>query len=230
MLRVNQLSGFGASQAPEVFDVSFLTRTEDTTDLTNYSFPSQPFGADSQTRRIVACVNWTGNGAARTISSATIGGVTATIHIDQSGTSATLGCGIISAIVPAGSSGTIAINMSGACLRMVIGTYRVVAETSSTPFATANDPSPGPALSTTINIPDTGAVFVCCIFGNSGAGGTIAFVGAAELYDSAFADNSSTIAGGAMSFPLSAETGRTISATISGTTVLVGCLVAMSWH
>lgn len=82
------------------------------------SITSVPCGADANPRRMFMMVHWRGTATAnRTISSATIGGVAATVHAQHgqhnSGTNDQYGVAIISAIVNTGSSVTVVITMSG---------------------------------------------------------------------------------------------------------------------
>lgn len=79
---------------------------------TTYTFTSQSFGAAAATRDIVVLVNGRGF-TARTISSATIGGVSAAVDASQGYTGIVVAA--IRARVPSGTSGTIAITFSGAC-------------------------------------------------------------------------------------------------------------------
>lgn len=69
-------------------------------------------GAANAARRIFITAHWLSGGSATTISSATIGGVSATIHVQDghSGGSTGLGVAILSAIVPTGTTGSVVLN------------------------------------------------------------------------------------------------------------------------
>lgn len=84
--------------------------SQDATSQTTYSFTSQNIGnRPSATRRIIVCVGGYRD-AGGAVSSATINGVAATIHVSDN--SAYQSMAIISAVVPTGTSVTIAITWS----------------------------------------------------------------------------------------------------------------------
>lgn len=123
----------------------YLDAKNDGTDLTTYSFAAVNFGTATADRLIV--VN-TGIGAAfdRTISSATIGGVAATLVSNNSGR-----VHIISAVVPTGTSGTVSITFSGAAVRCGINAHAIKGYMSSTATGTGND-GPASAASKTATV------------------------------------------------------------------------------
>lgn len=91
-----------------------------------------PYGATARTRKIVQLVWWacTTSDVETTISSATIGGIAAAIHVQtgEGGTSAltNYGCAIISATVPTGATGSTVLTFSNATVRRTyLRTYRV---------------------------------------------------------------------------------------------------------
>lgn len=226
MLSVTQLVGFAVKAPPPPPSLTFLQVSEDTADLTNYSFAGVNFGAADATRRIVCAVHFGDNVNARTISSATIGGVSATIHVNLSATLSAVG--IISALVPTGTSGTVAVNFSGAVDRCAIATYRAADETSSSPHATASDTSVSSGLlTTTINIPANGWVIAAA--GRSSAAATFTATGFTEQYDSAFSDAGGVMRHGGFASGLPAQTGRTISSQSTETGAQNGNLAVISW-
>lgn len=104
------------------FSVSFITSGGDTTNSSSYTFTDVDFGTADSTREIFVLMNWASS-SSRTMSSASIGGVTATVISGSNAT--TSGCGIIFAEVPTGASGTISASMSGTCNNLSYGVYRV---------------------------------------------------------------------------------------------------------
>jgi hypothetical protein len=228
MLALTQLIGFAAWKLPPPPppSVSFLQLTEDPADLTNYSFAGVNFGAADVTRRIICAVHFGRSTGATTISSATIGGVAATIHVNLSGTQH--GLGIISALVPTGTSGTVTVNLTGASDRCAIGTYRAVNETSSSPHATASDTSvTSGLLSTTIDVPANGWVIAGAA--RTQAGATFTATGFTDAYNSYWAEAAGVARHGGFASGLAAQTGRTISSLSSNTGAQNGNLGVISW-
>lgn len=199
----------------------------DLTGLTTYSFASVGIGSADSTRRVIVAVHW-GNSAARTLSSATIGGVSATIHVQSSSTAR--GVAIISALVPTGTTATIEFTFSGAAVRAGIGVWTSIDEQNSSPTATftdATDPFSG-----TINVPADGFVVAAfSVFENSGAG-TVSWTGPTEVYDNVASVGSTMGLSGASASGLSANASYTVSVVANaGPSLPVeeGHLVAVSW-
>lgn len=107
-------SGVGVSLAGTAGSVS---------NLTTYTLSSS-FGAEDTTREIFVVVSWASTTTSRTISSATIGGISATISSQYS--SLTSGIACIRAAVPTGTTGNIVVTMTGGCQRMSTTAYRIV--------------------------------------------------------------------------------------------------------
>lgn len=94
--------------------IEYITAANDEADLTTYTFSSQSIGAPSADRLVI--VGATGfSSSSRTLSSATIGGVAATVHIGT-GNSAQLAGGIFSRSVPFGTTTDITVTFSGGML------------------------------------------------------------------------------------------------------------------
>lgn len=216
------LLSYGAVVTPP--SLTFLQVTEDTGNNSSYSFASQSFGTADATRRVVVVATWAATSSSLTLSNPTIGGVAATIHT-QIGSNPNIG--IFSALVPTGTSGTIAFDLGATAARASIAVYRAV-NSGASPFATASDTTMSSnVLSTTIDIPQGGWVV-------AGAttlilsGNTHTWVGVNEDYDSPYGDAAGRAKTGGFASGLSSQTGRTISATVSGTGS-GGFLAAMSW-
>lgn len=124
----------------------YRTSAVDQNDLTNYSFAGQDIGAVGLSRYvIVAVAHRNGGGIERTISSATIDGVPATVlaHAHNAGTAVD----IIGALVnTANATGTIAINLSGGTNRMAIAVWTAYNLASTVPFHTTTSTSSAPTL------------------------------------------------------------------------------------
>ncbi|MER8967720.1 hypothetical protein NKI25_18695 [Mesorhizobium sp. M0808] len=119
----------GAGSVPVECEYEGFTTTAVVT-ATSHLTPACPAGADYAGRRIFAWINWI-SASAETLSSATIGGVAATIHTQTDFTGAgaprpEFGFALISAIVPTGAAVDIATTFSGDVDRPDIFTYRVI--------------------------------------------------------------------------------------------------------
>lgn len=227
MLMLNELNGFWASSAASAAaaSLSYITTVSDTANNTTYTFSTTSIGAADSTRRVVVIAHWHRNtGADKTISSATIGGVSATIHVQATDI---IGVGIISALVPTGTTADIVVTLTGGADRMQIGVWRAINETASSPHATASDNVlAGAVLSTTIDIPATGWLVAGAI-GRGGTPTSMAWTGVTEDYDTIL-ESATNVNSGGHETGLAVETGRTVSVTIS-TSPSTAALVAASW-
>lgn len=102
---------------------------EETAGVSNtWTFSAVDFGAADSTRCIVVSI--TANGStAKTVTSVTIGGVSATIIKQQSSSDWT--GAIAAAIVPSGASGDVVVNLSGNSASCTIGVYRILGLSSA---------------------------------------------------------------------------------------------------
>lgn len=124
-----------------VLDPRALTFTASTATLSgasSYSFTSQGFGTAYPSRFMILGIGWGGN--VPTISSLTIGGISATLvgsclAVGVWGTSA-----IYSAPVPTGTSGTVAVTFSGTTgIGCGIGLWSLTGFSSVTPLSSGNN-------------------------------------------------------------------------------------------
>lgn len=111
--------------------LSFLQTTGSGTDLTTYTFSAQNVGTAAADRFIIC--TFTGrsvDGTARTITSVTIGGVTATINcqVDNSGSVSGVAC----AAVPTGTTGDVVLVWSNTMSWADIALYRCTGLSSAT--------------------------------------------------------------------------------------------------
>lgn len=109
----------------------------DTVDRTTYTFTAVDIGTASSTRLVVVTVQGRGNPLAnRTISSATIGGVSATLVSNQSGGNPSA---IISAVVTTGTTADVVITWSAGMSICIIGSYSLYDLASNTATQTRTD-------------------------------------------------------------------------------------------
>lgn len=126
------LGGLGAA-AGSTTTGEYRTTVSSASNLGIYTFTAADIGAADAAREVIVFCGWKNTvGNNRSISSATIGGVTATLHASV-GSSSDNGIGILQANVPTGTTGDIVITMSGGCANMVAVVYRVV-PASATPL------------------------------------------------------------------------------------------------
>lgn len=154
---------------------AFQAFTTHTNEAQTVTFSSIAFGTPSSGRYIFMLVPYYhGTTTNRTISSATIGGVTATIHACPTSNNGTYGgIALISALVPTGTSGTVTLtfNSSGAGFyRPRIAVYAVTNLQSMTPFdlVTVVNSNTGAPRTFTCSQPKDGVVFFGTnVWGNS---------------------------------------------------------------
>lgn len=174
---------FGAAGKTAVA-YSFTDSEIQTANQTIFTFSSMAYGAADDSRIVVVTVSACFNNVYGTISSATIGGVSATIICqgDQQdgGTSSidTSMTGIVAAAVPTGTSGDVVITLSRSINSsgrgVGIGVYRlsgpgVVAADETGTTAVANNCGSGVAIALNENTKEDGAV-IACSCGNSSLG------------------------------------------------------------
>lgn len=136
MTKVASSGGGGGGAA----SIDWMGSAVSTTYQGTFTFNTQPFGAAASDREIMIVIE--GDTGYATVSSATIGGVTATISTTvfaASGTAMTL----IRAIVPTGASGTVVITWSAYITACVIGIYRVAGRSSPGDAPTGGGSSTG---------------------------------------------------------------------------------------
>lgn len=220
-------AGLMAGKLPPA--MTFLQIAEDVTDVGTYNFPPQNFGAADTTRRIVVGVTWHDAATSTTLSSASIGGVGATIHAQ--GSSGTGNCAVISALIPTGTAGTVSITLSSAVQRALIAVYRAVNETVASPHATLVDNTIASGVFTgTINVPADGWIVGVCQPVAGTAPLSASWVGVTEQYDGVYSDALGVLRTGGFASALTLQANRTISCTISSPGVPInGRMVAISW-
>lgn len=162
--------------------LSFLQTAGDATDLTTYTFSSQNLGATASDRFIICAITGrSSDGSARTLSSATIGGVTATINcqINNSGSMSA----IVAASVPTGTTGDVVLVFSSTMTDANIALYRATGLSSATAIDTGTSSADPGTDTLTIK---SGGVLVGIATDDDGTH-TCTWTGLTENYDSATA-------------------------------------------
>lgn len=130
--------------------VEYLGTVTSASNLTTYTFNNVDFGQPSASREIFVVVGWGTTTTTKTLNSATIGGVTASLESGAGNSASGVRC--IRASVPTGTTGTISITMSGTCTNMGAGVYRVIRRnrnTGETDFSSAAAAGASSPISTT---------------------------------------------------------------------------------
>lgn len=199
---------------PPLPTLEFIGVRGSSSNTTTYNFSSVSIGAAHPKRRVFLCIVWrSSTGAGRTVSSATINGVSATVHAatSTSGQGNEEGTNIISAPVPTGTSVNVSITMSGECFDLDFGVYRATNLKDSTPFDTAeNNNTTGATMS--LDIPSEG---IAIGNGNTDNPGTATtWTGLTEDYDQAGAGSEYRLTGASAS-RMSSEAGRSVRSSAS---------------
>lgn len=126
--------------------LTFLQATGDIANASTYTFAAQNLGTASSDRYIIVSAAARKAGASTTISSITIGGITATIVKQATNfITNTNVVGLAIALVPAGATGDIVVTFGGTMVRCAIGVWLATNISSITPVdtdsSTAADPT-----------------------------------------------------------------------------------------
>lgn len=206
------------------FEVSYLQRA---TSLTGFAI-----GDAASSRRILMLVHWREDEDHESLSSATIGGVSATIHMQggHSGGSTGFGVAFISAVVPTGTTATIVLNFSGTVSVESISGWRLVNASNSSPSDTASDSTAVEAstVSGNLDIPEGGAVFAGYSSSTGAMSNAVSWTGATEEYDTGTGGGGIRVSA-AWSSGMSAESNRLVRAAISSEGDAGNQLLVLSW-
>lgn len=206
-LTMGMLAGKGA---PAVSLVNNGVLATSSSDNTTYNFTTYSIGTASSTRRVIAVFYGdNGSNTGRTVSSATLGGVSATIDAQvthSSGGSAVVA--IVSATVTTGTTATLSVTFSGGMNRAAVWAVAVdnLSGTAATDTltTTATDPLTG-----TIDWLNQGFVIAGAM---TNANTTFTWTGVTEQVEGNFETAS---ASGGYLFPTSNGTAQTVSSDIA---------------
>ena len=191
-------------------DVGFTENRFDEDAHSTYSFTSVSFGTAASDRIVVVAIHWSAVTTTGSISSVTIGGITATeiATATHSVSGATVQCALYAAAVPTGATGDVVVTLNETMDRCSIAAYRMVGASGVTPAdtltSTASPPSGG------IDCPAGGAMIGGAAFYEASA---IAWTGITEDLD-----QDDVIRFGSANLEFAAtQTNLTITATPTGT-------------
>lgn len=162
--------------------ISFVDSDTNTTSGTSLTYSAVSLGAEAADRYIIVSAAQRNAGVSRPISSATIGGVAATIIAQDESLNAGIagnGLGLIIALVPTGATGDIVINYSGgSVLRGSIGVWSATGITSTATDTATDVASP---FTQDLDISANGIGVGSCVTGVTSA--TFTWSGLTEDYD-----------------------------------------------
>jgi hypothetical protein len=198
------LSGIAGINATKTTSVSYQAFQGDGAPKSSYTFSSQPFGAASSGRVVVVAIGSKIGSGSHTISSVTIGGVSASILVQRS--SSDLTGGIVAAVVPTGTTGDVVVNLSTAVAQCGVAIW----SSTGLPGAVATDTDSNTDLSAlTLNVDPGGFVIAACV---NVDGQTATWSGATEVVDDIF-DEGEYLSAASEIIPLSSVT---VQPTLSG--------------
>jgi hypothetical protein len=185
-----------------------LSYTDSATSSSNgptVTYSTRSLGTAAADRIILVGV--IGNDNSRTVSSVTVGGVSASITVNTfTGASAAHCIYIWQAAVPSGTTGNIVVTFSGTVSDSGIGVWALYNANSTATATATNSSNP---LSTTINVPANGALVGIA---RSGASSTFTWTNLTENYDTITPTNSVGWSGASATFA-TAQTSLAITAT-----------------
>lgn len=171
MLRVNHLVGFGSRQASGgggggSGEYGYIGLVSNAASSTTYTFSSAGLGAADAAREIVLCVGWVnGAGVARSISTVTVGGISASI-VAQHTTASGAGSGIVQAAVPTGTTGDIVVTFDAGASGCIVGIYRII-PLSATPVDFGATGGNSPRSVTDVQVSSGGFLILGGMAGNA---------------------------------------------------------------
>lgn len=201
--------------------LTFLQGTDEPSNVATYEFVSQNLGAADSGRHIIACV-MARKGSAFTISSVTIGGVSATEVIQVQSATADGLSGIYVANVPTGTTGTVTVVLSSDAARCAISLYSASGITT-TPYDSASSTATAP--SATIDVVAGGfAIGAAESASGTGVSDTCSWTNLTEDYESEIEDRQVSSTASA-----STPTTTTLTATATFTNASLTSGVFASW-
>lgn len=205
------LSKGGAASA----SVTYESTATDETDQTTYTFSNQAIGSANSNRYVIVCFHAVFT-TSTSLSSATIGGVSATISVQVNSSLSAGGywaSGIIIAAVPTGTTADVVLTFGATAVRASISTFSATGLNSAT--ATNTYTATGSTLSRSIDVSAGGFAVGCtCQYATSGLS-TWTWVGLTESTDAQLASGTAQSYSAAAAAFAGAQSGLTVSATPS---------------
>lgn len=190
--------------------ISNTAHAYDASNASAYTFSSAALGTARGNRQIVVGLEATG-GTVYTLSSVTIGGISASVDIQT--TTSNDRIAIVRAAVPTGTTGDIVVTFSNTFNSCAIGVWAVYGASTGAASDTASS-SADPPSTTACAIPAQG-VAVGFVRSNANSGGAFAWTGLTEDFDVLEAGEGTTYSGASDAFA-TAQASPTITATPAG--------------
>ena len=200
-----------------IVTASYEATAVSVTDLTTYTFSGLAIGTAAPDRKVVVIVS--GSVASRSVSSVTVGGISATLVKSQTDTNAIIE--IWQAVVPTGTTGDVVVVWSGAMTRCGVGVWAVY-EAAIAAFDTGS--SNADPMTDTLNCPANGVVIGGAT--NSNTVSAHAWTGITENFDDLV--ESVTYHTGAFLTFSTTQTGLTVTADPDGAAADTA-MVCASW-
>jgi hypothetical protein len=206
-------------------EINYIGDASDTSNSISYTFSGQSIGTASNDRVVLVTVGARQNSAI-TLSTVTIGGVSATqIAYAQFVGSGTEHSAIYAAKIPSGTTADIVVTFTDAALRCAIGVFAMTGSgvaASDTDSTTSNSSG---AFTASVDVPDNGSVLCAAWAGASGAT-SWTLSGVTEDFDIQPEISANALASGHDNY----ETGQAVNLTATATsTPLDGGVVMASW-
>jgi len=189
--------------------ITYLQLAKSSTDLSTYTFSSQNIGTAGADRYVICAISSRSVSGDQTISSVTIGGVSATLNAQLTNSGNTLG--IATALVPTGTTGDVVVVFSSTMTNCDIALYNATGLSS----ATALDTGTSTANNGTTPLDIIAGGVAVALAKNDDGSQAATWTGLTEAYDEQDA-NTNDISGASDAF-VSSDIGRTITCTWSGT-------------
>ena len=212
------------------FDLSFVDHKEQTVDESTTTHTGVIFGAADSNRVIVAAVGWRPPGTGASITSVTIGGVSATkadISIGDPSSSPAIE-EIWYASVPTGTTGTVVVVFSGTCSRSSMAFYRIITATIAPTDVQKNGQvnSSGNTLAVSLTVPGSGKGIVMVNRRSAGDATAVTWANATKDYGAELIEGANTSTYGAATVASTA----TITATLPAPGLTSGdAIIAAAW-
>jgi len=208
---------------PKGITLAFQEADNSTSNLTTYTFSGKALGTAASNRQIVVLVS--GHGTSNTtVSTVTVGGVSATELVYAQQATGTQIKAIWIASVPTGTTGDVVVTFAAGKGSCGIGVYALYGASSSAHATQTDTTYSTDTVSVSIDVPAGG---VCFAIGTGTAiDASTTWTGLTEDYDAV--EESGNRHTGASDLFASAQTGLTVSAQVANVGGGTGCLAAAS--
>jgi hypothetical protein len=194
-------------------EVTFLGSDVGTDNTSSYSWTSVNFGAAASDRFLVVAVYGDAGSTNANVNSVTIGGVSASLLGTAVGNGTTAQCQFWGAIVPTGTSGTIAISFSATRASAAYGLWSISKLLSTTPVDSYSDTDS--TLSGSVSVVNSGVLLAAASVRDVTS---FSWTGVSENFDSQV-ESVSTVTGGSLALAGTASGSVTVTAAqAAGTT------------